>query len=201
MRCNAQLPPEVKPFPIYLREQGYFCTNNSKTDYQFKAPKETWDISEKKGALAQSQGSQTTLFLRLQLHRMSRIRYRQHLKISNRHQKTFSLRATRPRQAHHPASILSRYPSRARRLEAQLRSHHRNGRLGRRPSCPTRGRRPSRKHHRLLLVRSRRRTPSRQTLALRLRHPSSSHRPPSRALSPKQTGHSRHRLRSTHQLH
>ena len=49
MRCKAQLPPEVKPFSIYLREQGYYCTNNSKTDYQFKHPKETWDSSGGKG--------------------------------------------------------------------------------------------------------------------------------------------------------
>jgi len=49
MRCNAQLPPKVKPFPIYLREQGYYCTNNSKTDYQFKVPKDTWDMSGRKG--------------------------------------------------------------------------------------------------------------------------------------------------------
>ena len=45
MRCNAQLPAHIKPFPMYLREAGYFCTNNSKTDYQFRHPKETWDVS------------------------------------------------------------------------------------------------------------------------------------------------------------
>lgn len=47
MRCNAKLPEFVKPFPIYLREAGYFCTNNSKTDYQFSkpSPKEIWDES------------------------------------------------------------------------------------------------------------------------------------------------------------
>ncbi len=47
MRCNATLPEFLKPFPIYLREAGYFCTNNSKTDYQFKIPsaKEIWDES------------------------------------------------------------------------------------------------------------------------------------------------------------
>ena len=45
MRCNAKLPSFVKPFPILLREAGYYCTNNSKTDYQFSAPRETWDAS------------------------------------------------------------------------------------------------------------------------------------------------------------
>ena len=47
MRCNAKLPSFVKPFPILLREAGYYCTNNSKTDYQFSAPRETWDISSR----------------------------------------------------------------------------------------------------------------------------------------------------------
>ncbi len=45
MRCNAKLPKFLKPFPIYLREAGYYCTNNSKTDYQFSVPNQTWDAS------------------------------------------------------------------------------------------------------------------------------------------------------------
>lgn len=51
MRCKATLPDFVKPFPIYLREAGYYCTNNSKTDYQFGSPssKEIWDESSSKG--------------------------------------------------------------------------------------------------------------------------------------------------------
>lgn len=48
MRCNAQLPKGVKPFPIYLRKAGYYCTNNSKQDYQFKNPSGVWDESSKK---------------------------------------------------------------------------------------------------------------------------------------------------------
>jgi uncharacterized sulfatase len=48
MRSSAVLPDSIKPFPIYLRNSGYYCTNNSKTDYQFKAPKETWDESSGK---------------------------------------------------------------------------------------------------------------------------------------------------------
>ena len=51
MRCNAKLPEWLKPFPMLLREKGYYCTNNSKTDYQFKAPspKQIWDVSGSKG--------------------------------------------------------------------------------------------------------------------------------------------------------
>jgi arylsulfatase A-like enzyme len=48
MRCQATLPEFIKPFPVYLREAGYYCTNNSKTDYQFKAPEDTWDESSRK---------------------------------------------------------------------------------------------------------------------------------------------------------
>ena len=48
MRCQAVLPGTVRPFPIALREAGYYCTNNSKTDYQFRHPAETWDVSSGK---------------------------------------------------------------------------------------------------------------------------------------------------------
>ncbi|MEM7145600.1 MAG: sulfatase-like hydrolase/transferase [Verrucomicrobiota bacterium] len=58
MRCNATLPDWLKPFPMYLEEAGYYCTNNSKTDYQFSHPskseiwnecggKATWEDREK----------------------------------------------------------------------------------------------------------------------------------------------------------
>jgi N-sulfoglucosamine sulfohydrolase len=48
MRCNARLPEHIKPFPVYLRQAGYYCTNNSKTDYQFRYPRNTWDASSNK---------------------------------------------------------------------------------------------------------------------------------------------------------
>ncbi|MBI1374947.1 MAG: sulfatase-like hydrolase/transferase [Phycisphaera sp.] len=48
MRCTATLPDLIRPFPAYLREAGYYCTNNSKQDYQFKTPKDAWDESSKK---------------------------------------------------------------------------------------------------------------------------------------------------------
>jgi len=41
-------PAEIKAFPEYLRAKGYYCTNNSKTDYQFEAPPTIWDeVSDK----------------------------------------------------------------------------------------------------------------------------------------------------------
>ena len=36
-------PPDVKAFTEYLRAAGYYCTNNSKTDYQFGEPVTVWD--------------------------------------------------------------------------------------------------------------------------------------------------------------
>jgi len=48
MRCQARLPEFIKPFPAYLRNVGYYCTNNRKQDYQFKTPKGVWDESSKK---------------------------------------------------------------------------------------------------------------------------------------------------------
>lgn len=37
------LPPEVRCFSELLRADGYYCTNNQKTDYQFHAPVTAWD--------------------------------------------------------------------------------------------------------------------------------------------------------------
>lgn len=48
MRCTATLPNDIRPFSKYMRDAGYFCTNNSKQDYQFKTPKDSWDNSSKK---------------------------------------------------------------------------------------------------------------------------------------------------------
>lgn len=36
-------PPYVKCFTEYLRAAGYYCTNRSKTDYQFRPPITAWD--------------------------------------------------------------------------------------------------------------------------------------------------------------
>ena len=48
MRCDARLPENIRCFPEFLRQAGYYCTNNSKTDYNFRAPRETWDESSER---------------------------------------------------------------------------------------------------------------------------------------------------------
>ena len=40
---SAVIPENVKCFTEYLREAGYYCTNNPKTDYQFASPITAWD--------------------------------------------------------------------------------------------------------------------------------------------------------------
>lgn len=45
MRSTTRLPEGIKCFPEYLRNAGYYCTNNAKQDYNFKTPPETWDES------------------------------------------------------------------------------------------------------------------------------------------------------------
>ncbi|TKJ38754.1 MAG: sulfatase [Planctomycetes bacterium B3_Pla] len=47
MRCKGVPPAYVKCFSEYLRAAGYYCTNNSKTDYQFNPPPSAWDESSR----------------------------------------------------------------------------------------------------------------------------------------------------------
>jgi uncharacterized sulfatase len=49
MRSRVRLPEHVKLFPQYLRDAGYYCTNNSKTDYNVVwNQKATWNESSQK---------------------------------------------------------------------------------------------------------------------------------------------------------
>ncbi len=45
---EAVPPPGVRCFSEYMRANGYYCTNNSKTDYQFESPVTAWDESSTK---------------------------------------------------------------------------------------------------------------------------------------------------------
>ena len=46
---SAVPPPYVKTFTEYLRGAGYYCTNNSKSDYQFTPPITAWDDNSNQG--------------------------------------------------------------------------------------------------------------------------------------------------------
>ena len=49
MRSSTDLPKAFKTYPELLREAGYYCTNNSKTDYNYNLDlKELWDESSRK---------------------------------------------------------------------------------------------------------------------------------------------------------
>jgi uncharacterized sulfatase len=47
LRSTLAIPDHVRCFPEYLREAGYYCSNNVKEDYQFKTPPEAWDESSR----------------------------------------------------------------------------------------------------------------------------------------------------------
>lgn len=49
MRSAVRLPDSVNPYPKLMKEQGYYCTNNSKTDYNLQVnEKNLWDESSNK---------------------------------------------------------------------------------------------------------------------------------------------------------
>lgn len=45
MRSMTRMPAGWKMFPGYLRDAGYYCTNNGKEDYNLEKPEGTWDAS------------------------------------------------------------------------------------------------------------------------------------------------------------
>jgi arylsulfatase A-like enzyme len=48
MRSQTSLPEGMKLFPAYLREAGWYCTNNSKEDYNLVKGDDVWDESSNK---------------------------------------------------------------------------------------------------------------------------------------------------------
>jgi len=49
MRSMTSLPADMKMYPQYLRQVGYYCTNNSKEDYNLAKPGSVWDESSGRG--------------------------------------------------------------------------------------------------------------------------------------------------------
>ncbi|RMF44349.1 MAG: sulfatase [Planctomycetota bacterium] len=48
MRSEVRLPPIARLYPQYFKAMGYYCTNNSKTDYNLTVPPDLWDESSNK---------------------------------------------------------------------------------------------------------------------------------------------------------
>ncbi len=48
MRSQVKLPEMVQLYPQIFRELGYYCTNNSKEDYNLETPVKVWDESSNK---------------------------------------------------------------------------------------------------------------------------------------------------------
>jgi uncharacterized sulfatase len=45
MRSSVRIPPFMRMYPQILREAGYYCTNNSKEDYNLEKRGKVWDVS------------------------------------------------------------------------------------------------------------------------------------------------------------
>ena len=85
MRSSVPLPKDMVMFPSLLREAGYYCTNNSKEDYNYSRPKKNgknkkntksagdsvWDDSSKT-AHYKNRAEGTTFLRGVQLHQDSR---------------------------------------------------------------------------------------------------------------------------------
>jgi uncharacterized sulfatase len=48
MRSMVKLPKSIRFYPTYLREAGYYCTNNAKTDYNVRSKETGWNASSGK---------------------------------------------------------------------------------------------------------------------------------------------------------
>ncbi|HPP54793.1 MAG TPA: sulfatase, partial [Thermoguttaceae bacterium] len=48
MRSEVRMPDWMKMYPQFLRAEGYYCTNNSKEDYNLVKPPGVWDQSSPK---------------------------------------------------------------------------------------------------------------------------------------------------------
>ena len=45
MRSFVPAPKGKDAYPVFLKQAGYYCTNNSKEDYNLSTPDDLWDES------------------------------------------------------------------------------------------------------------------------------------------------------------
>lgn len=82
MRSMVNLPQQIQFYPTFLRSQGYYCTNNSKSDYNVNQQTTGWNESSRKAHYQNRQAGQPffAIFNSTVSHE-SRIRARPHEKV------------------------------------------------------------------------------------------------------------------------
>ena len=85
MRSMTRLPSEFKMYPAYLRELGYYCTNNSKEDYNLMKDGDVWDESGRKASWENRPSKDTPFFAiyNFTVSHESQIRKRPHSQVHN----------------------------------------------------------------------------------------------------------------------
>ena len=80
MRSQIPLDSDLRMFPQYLREAGYFCTNKSKEDYNTNKPGQVWDLSSQAAHYDQRPNAQQAFFAVMNQNctHESKIRSKQH---------------------------------------------------------------------------------------------------------------------------
>ena len=133
MRCKGVPPAYVKCFTEYLRAAGYYCTNDSKTDYNFDAPLTAWDDSRGGAHWRNRPTKETPFFCRHQPDaRRTRARFACRRRSSRARRKTLAAaRAARSGQGP-AAAVLSRHADRPPRHGQLLRQPHVHRQAGRR---------------------------------------------------------------------
>ena len=141
-------------YPQYLRQAGYYCTNNTKEDYNLEKPGTVWDDSSAKAHWKNRSEGQPFFAI---------------FNFTNTHE---SQMRTRPHQSgarsgqSSSARLSPRHARSAPGLGPVLRQHHRDGPIGRPAAGRAAGGRTGGRHDRLLLRRSRLRDAAQQTVAV-----------------------------------
>ncbi len=83
MRSMVSMPAGTKMYPVFLREAGYYCTNNSKTDYNLRVLGKVWDESSNQAHWKNRAGGQPffAIFNSTKSHE-SQLRTRPHTQIT-----------------------------------------------------------------------------------------------------------------------
>ncbi len=83
MRSMVPMPAGTKMYPQFLREVGYYATNNSKEDYNVEKPEGTWDESSAKAHWRDRNGKPFFAIFNSTKSHESQIRTRPHRQIAD----------------------------------------------------------------------------------------------------------------------